>query len=127
MDLIRPRWVLWLATCGFCAKWDGSESDGGARSATTHLRSSKEYVLMGTRARSPAGLERGAPGLGRDSISCGERTSGDTLRANSGDIVDNNGGLAIETGTKGCWTERPRIRRTTSGSRISIRSISMAL
>lgn len=89
---------------------------------TTHLRSSKEYVLTGMRARSPAGLGRGAPGLGRLSMSCGERTSSDALRANSEDIVG-GGGLA----EKGCWTERPRMRRAALGSHISITSISMAL
>ena len=54
---------------------------------TTHLRSSKEYVLTGMRANSPAGLGRGAPGLGRASMSCGERMLGDALKVNSEDIV----------------------------------------
>lgn len=64
-----------------------------AESVTTHLRSSKEYVLTGMRAKSPSGLGRGALGLGRVSMSCGERMSGEALRVNSVDIV---GGAPVQ-------------------------------
>jgi hypothetical protein len=75
------------------------------------------------RAKSPAGLGMGALGLGRVSMSCGERISGDAFRENSADIVG-SGGLATETGAKGCWTEMPR-RCRACDNHISIKAISM--
>lgn len=69
------------------------------------------------RARSPAGLGRGAPGLGTDNMSCGERLSGEDLRANSAGMVVSEG-LA---GAKGCWKAdwRPRRRRAASANHMA--------
>ena len=74
------------------------------------------------RAKSPAGLGMGAPGLGRVSMSCGERISGDAFRENSADIV---GSGATETGAKGCCQmEMPKKCRASS-NRISMKAISV--
>lgn len=83
----------------------GSVGDGSSPSQEenwTYLRSSKEYLLTEMSAKSPPGFGRGALGLGRVNMSCGERMSGDDLRVNSAGMVV-SGGLA-----RGCWTERPR-------------------
>ena len=79
--------MQWQETCGFCANLSGRE----IWICCTHLRSLKEYVLMGMRAKSPIELASGAPGLGKESMSCGERMSGDALRANSAGMVGTSG------------------------------------
>lgn len=54
---------------------------------------------MGTSARSPAAFGRGSPGLGSESISFGESTSGDAFKVNDGGMI----GLGCEMGgANGC-------------------------
>ena len=79
---IGKREIIWVRTCR--DQCYGKRSVGSVRDGlgvgqeenwicTTHLRSSKEYLLTAMRAKSLAGLGMGALGLGRASMSCGER------------------------------------------------------
>jgi len=103
--MARDLWVL----CEVGRIWVGRRTG----SATTHLRSSKEYVLTGMSVKSPAGLGRGEPGLGRTSMSWGERILGEAVRVNSAGMV-----VSGTEGAKGCWTERPRRCRAASANHI---------
>jgi hypothetical protein len=110
---------LVCSVCGLMKPQTRREQD-----LCTYLRSSKEYLLTEINARSPAGLGIGAPGLGRESISWGESTSGDDLSANSLVISARVGralsrGLGCGEGTKGCWVERPRRPRATLGNHMA--------